>query len=138
MRHSVGLLALMIVTAGTELSAQSPEPAAAAGQTVPAPPCLGAGYIPYSYPAVDNCSCATDGCFPPARYYCGGEAYRDSWFRKWLRAQFCGGSMLDGYPCHCMFPSVGRVWIPPVARPENQTASPLEPENVYQGDESGH
>lgn len=117
------LLAVLLITATAELAAQPPDRVAPATEPSPIPPpisttagqamviaqpCLGAGYVPYSYPGVDTCPCVRDGCFPPARYYCGGETYRNHWWSKWLRAHFAGGSMLDGYPCHCIFPTVGR------------------------------
>ena len=106
--------------------AQSPPPISTTADqpTIVVQPCLGAGYVPYSYPGVDTCPCAYDGCYPPARYYCGGETYRDHWWGKWLRAHFAGGSMLDGYPCHCVFPTTGRAWTPAPPRSANQQRLP--------------
>lgn len=134
MRRLLKWLPLLLVSAPVELPAQPPaEPTEAGRVHLPPPiatadrpilvrPCLGAGYIPYSYPAVDSCPCARDDCFPPARYYCGGEAYRDHWWSKWLRAHFAGGSMLDGYPCHCVFPTVGRPIVQTVPEPSPDIA----------------
>lgn len=78
-------------------------------------PMLGRGYIPYTYPAIDSCPCATNGCFDPSRYYCGGKQYRKQWFRKWVKAHFGRGSMLDDYPCHCINPVYGRPYRLPVS-----------------------
>ena len=74
-------------------------------------PCLGRGYVPYSYPAIDSCHCARTGCFHPARYYCGGKQYRKQWFHKWVKAHLGRGSMLDSYPCHCVYPTAGRPYL---------------------------
>lgn len=71
-------------------------------------PLLGRGYISYSYPTIDSCRCASNGCFHPSRYYCGGKQYRKNWFRKWVKAHLGHGSMLDDYPCHCVIPTTGR------------------------------
>lgn len=69
------------------------------------------GYTSYAYPGVDSCRCARGPCFHPARYYCGGEQHRRSWLRRWLGAHFGGGSMLDGYCCECVFPTVRRPHV---------------------------
>lgn len=74
-------------------------------------PCVGRGYVPYSYPAVDSCPCAANGCFHPWRYYCGGRTYKGNWFRTWVGAHLGKGSMLDQYPCECQFPTVGRTYM---------------------------
>lgn len=102
-----------------------PPPAAGSEEALPQHvfrPCLGNGYVPYTYPAIGTCPCAEDCCFPAAPYYaCGacGEAYRKRWFKKWLRAHFGHGSMLDGYPCHCIAPTAGRPYVAaqPTAEP---------------------
>lgn len=74
-------------------------------------PCIGRGYVPYSYPAVGSCPCGASCCFHPWRYYCGGKSYKRQWFRTWFGAHFGKGSMLDQYPCECLFPTVGRAYI---------------------------
>lgn len=68
-------------------------------------PPLVAGYIGYTYPALGTCPCRSDHCFHPWRYYCGGKNYRSAWRRKWLRAHFGHGSMLENYPCECICPT---------------------------------
>ncbi|MGC1272237.1 MAG: hypothetical protein WBC44_00915 [Planctomycetaceae bacterium] len=87
----------------------------------PAPgTCPGRGYLPYGYPSFDSCPCGADGCYHPRRYYaCGGDAdpdYKQAFWRRWLRAHFCGGSMLEGVPCHCIYPPGRAVLVtgPPV------------------------
>ena len=67
-------------------------------------PCIGDGYVPYSYPAFGTCPCGDNSCYDPARYYCGGKPYQKQWFRKWVRAHLGVGSMLDDVPCECRFP----------------------------------
>ena len=74
-------------------------------------PCLGRGYVPYSYPAIDSCHCARSGCFHPARYYFGAKEYRKQWFHKWVKVHLGRGSMLDTYPCHCVYPTSGRPYL---------------------------
>ena len=94
-------------------------------------PCLGAGYVPYAYPAFGTCPCAEDGCFPAAPYFaCGrcGEAYRERWLKKWARAHFGHASMLDGYPCHCILPTAGRPYVARIAvSPGSPTPPPPAP-----------
>lgn len=74
-------------------------------------PCLGRGYVSYSYPAADSCPCGGDGCFHPGRYYCGGKEYRRQWGGRWLRAHLGLGSMLEGYRCECIYPAAGRSYL---------------------------
>ncbi len=69
------------------------------------PPQRHRGYQAYSYPALDSCPCRSGRCFSPWRYFCGGDDYRQAWFRKWLRAHFRHGSMLEDYPCECVRPA---------------------------------
>lgn len=85
--------------------------AAAPMRRTPFVPCLGRGYVPYSYPALDSCPCGSNACYQPWRYYCGGKTYKRQWFRTWLKAHFGKGSMLDTYPCEYRFPTVGRTWL---------------------------
>ncbi len=70
--------------------------------------CPGQGYVGYSYPAIGSCPCRDDRCFHPGRYYaCGDDAdstYKKSFWKRWCRAHFCGGSMLNGVPCQCISP----------------------------------
>lgn len=76
-------------------------------------PVLGSGYVPYRYPAFDTCPCDDAGCYHPGWYYCGGKSYRQAWWRRWMGAHVGRGSMLDGYPCHCVQPTFGRpYWTP--------------------------
>jgi len=93
-------------------------------------PCLGRGYVAYSYPAFDSCPCAGNDCFHPGRYYCGGKPYRKQWFRKWLRAHVGRGSMLDDYACECRFPTVGRVYRRPAPSAPNGPGVPPVPAPV--------
>lgn len=81
------------------------------GEQVLSRPCLGTGYVAYAYPAFGSCPCDTDRCFSPARYYCGGTSYHRQWFGKWIRAHFGKGSMLDEYPCECIYPTIGRLHL---------------------------
>ena len=90
-------------------------------------PCLGRGYVPYSYPAIDSCPCARNCCFHPGRYYCGGKAYRKQWFRKWLRAHLGSGSMLDEYPCQCTFPTAGRPYLKSVSSADTSSKAAVPP-----------
>lgn len=81
-------------------------------------PCLGSGYVPYTYPPIDSCPCGSDCCFHPHKYYFGGKSYRVRWFHKWLRAKcpHSSHSMLHDYPCKCIFPKYGRpYWRVPEA-----------------------
>lgn len=87
-----------------------PAPAGSPPRQVLPQPCFGAGYLPYAYPGFETCPCGHDGCFHPAPYYCGGKPYGRQWLRKWIRAHLGCGSMLDGYPCPCIFPTVGRTY----------------------------
>lgn len=68
-------------------------------------PCIGAGYVPYSYPAVGSCPCGDDACFDPHRYYCCGKQYKRAWFHKWVGSHVGKRSMLDDYPCACIYPT---------------------------------
>lgn len=88
---------------------------ASAGDRV-APVCPVNGYIPYNYPAMGSCPCGEDGCFRPIRYYACDNGYEKSFWRRWLRAHFRGGSMLEGAPCQCISPP-GRVYRSPMASP---------------------
>lgn len=88
-------------------------------------PCVGRGYVPYSYPAIGSCPCGSDCCYHPWRYYCGGKSYERQWFRTWLRAHLGKGSMLDQYPCHCRFPAAGRNYISSQRVPPNE--KPVSP-----------
>ena len=80
-------------------------------ERMPFQPCFGAGYLPYAYPGFDTCPCGNDGCFHPNKYFCGGKAYRRQWLRKWVRSHLGRGSMLEGYPCPCIFPTTGRTYF---------------------------
>lgn len=78
----------------------------------------GTNYVGYSYPAFGSCPCMNDRCLLPGRYYahCGeGDAtYKKAFWKRWLRAHFCGGSMLDGVPCECSNPPPRwNVMLPP-------------------------
>ena len=75
-------------------------------------PCLGSGYVPYTYSAIDSCPCGSDGCFHPHKYYFGGKSYRMRWLHRWLRAKcpHSSHSMLEDYPCECIFPKYGRPY----------------------------
>lgn len=88
--------------------------------------CLGDGYIPYGYPAFETCPCGNDGCFHPWRYYAGGKCYRRNWFHTWLRAHLGLGSMLEDYPCPCIFPIHAAPTAIPV-EPEASTVWPVAP-----------
>lgn len=70
--------------------------------------CPGEGYIAYSLPAIGSCPCGDDRCFHPGRYYtCRGDgdpAYKKAFWRRWFRAHFRHGSMLEGVPCECVAP----------------------------------
>lgn len=68
-------------------------------------PCIGAGYVPYAYPAVGSCPCGDDACFDPHRYYCCGKQYKRAWFHKWVGSHLGKRSMLDDYPCACIYPT---------------------------------
>ena len=113
----------LLVVMGT-VSAQEPEPPYEPQKEIPPPiqrlkkgeqvlwrPCLGAGYVPYAYPAFGSCPCDTDRCFLPAQYYCGGKPYRRQWFGKWVRAHLGNGSMLEDFPCECIYPTSGRLHL---------------------------
>lgn len=93
-------------------------------------PCIGRGYVPYAYPAVDSCQCGSDCCFNAGRYYCGGKPYRRQWFKTWLRAHLGKGSMLDQYPCECQFPTVGRTYVS--SRPAMRAKGPVPPKPTGQ------
>ena len=69
-------------------------------------PCIGSGYVPYTYPALGTCRCGNDGCFHPHRYYCcNSDAYKKGWLRKWVGTQLGKRSMLDDYRCECICPT---------------------------------
>lgn len=121
-------MALIVTLSVTKLLAEDSTPAEGPRSSAPADPqlraenpsqssfevfqpCLGRGYIPYSYPAFDSCPCAAGGCFHPAWYYCGGANYREQWFCRWLKVHLGHGSMLDGYPCDCIRPAAGRAYL---------------------------
>jgi hypothetical protein len=81
--------------------------------------CPGRGYLPYAYPAFGGCPCGEDGCFPSGRYYACDDGYEKSFWRRWRRAHFGGGSMLDGIPCRCITPPGRAVSVPlAAAKPE--------------------
>lgn len=82
-------------------------------------PCIGAGYIPYSYPAVGSCPCIDDFCFSPHRCYCCGMQYKRAWCRKWIGSHLGHRSMLDDYHCACIFPTA-------VPRPYLRELGPIE------------
>lgn len=122
MRLFASMLATTVLAVGPLMAAGPPVSAMAVAvepPRMPTSPCLGAGYVPYAYPGIDTCPCASDGCYPPARYYCGGDPYRRHWLRKWLNAHFRGGSMLDHYPCQCIYPTDCRTWLPAIEQPES-------------------
>lgn len=81
-----------------------------AGRLHVARPAFGAGYLPYRYPGFDTCQCNEDGCYHPGWYYCGGSAYRQTWWRQWVRAHLGHRSMVEPYPCHCVLPTFGRPY----------------------------
>ncbi len=90
-------------------------------------PCLGRGYVPYSYPAIGSCHCANNICFHPAKYYCGGKEYHKRWFHKWVKVHLGHGSMLENYPCHCVYPTVGRSYlrsVPEIGSSPNHATPP--------------
>lgn len=96
-------------------------------------PCIGAGYIAYSYPAVGSCPCGDDLCFNPHRYYCCGKEYKKAWFHKWAGSHLGKRSMLDDYCCPCLYPRVApRPYLrtvkfvsePPVLEPDPLPAAP--------------
>lgn len=97
--------------------------------------CPGRGYLPYDYPTFNSCPCGTDGCFHPRPYYaCCGEGdpdYKQAFWRRWLRAHFCGGSMLEGVPRHCVSPPSRAVPMsgPPISDlilPPQPTVTPQD------------
>ena len=85
-------------------------------------PVLGTGYLPYDYPGFDVCPCAGDSCFHPANYC--DPCYREFWFRKWLRAHWGPGSMLEDVPCLCISPTTGRPLLL-----QNPTPEPVPEES---------
>ncbi len=96
-------------------------------------PCIGLGYLPYSYPAVGSCPCGDDLCFHPHRYYCCGKEYKKAWFHKWVGAHCGKRSMLDDYCCPCLYPravprpylrAVNLVSKPPVSEPAPRPGDP--------------
>jgi len=99
-------------------------------------PCIGAGYLPYSYPAIGSCPCGDDLCFNPHRYYCCGKEYKKAWFHKWVGSHLGKRSMLDDYWCPCLYPRV-------VPRPYLRTVKlageqpPLEPPPLPADSEAG-
>src|SRR6185436_1443256 len=84
-------------------------------------PCLEADYMPYAYPAFGACPCCNDGCFHPCPYYCGGNAYKTQWFHRWLGSHLGHGSMLDSYPCPCIYPTAGKPLHLPLASPASES-----------------
>lgn len=123
------LLIAAIALAAAASSAAGQTPPGLAGR-VALPDCPIAGYIPYAYPPFGSCPCGDDGCFHPRPYYaCCGEgdpAYKKAFWRRWLRTHFRGGSMLDGVPCHCVYPPV-RVYAGPPIPVRPATGVPPEP-----------
>lgn len=109
------------------------QPAVARHQAEPVWPCIGNGYVPYSYPAFGTCPCGDNCCYDPSRYYCGGKSYRKQWFRKWLRTQVGRGSMLSDVPCSCRFPGTVKPYYRTVrhAKPllDDEPMIPPAPEN---------
>lgn len=123
------LLIAAIALAAAVTSAAEQTPAGLAGR-VALPDCPSVGYVPYAYPPFGSCPCDDDGCFHPRRYYaCCGEgdpAYKKAFWRRWLRTHFHGGSMLDGVPCHCVYPPV-RAYVGPLIPVPPVTGVPPEP-----------
>lgn len=78
--------------------------------------CPGQGYIAYSYPAIGSCPCGDDRCFHPGHYYAccgdGDPSYKKAFWKRWLKAHFCGRSMLDGVACQCLNPPSTSVAAP--------------------------
>jgi len=121
------LLVLAFLIAPTSLAAAEPV-------RISLTPCPGQGYIAYRYPAVGSCPCADESCFHPSRYYacCGDadQAYRKQFWKRWLKAHFCGASLLDGVPCRCVSPSVIAVAAPMATPPIDPPAPTEEPDNA--------
>ena len=122
--------ALILLAAASVASAAEPV-AKARVATYP-----GRGYVPYTYPAVGSCPCGEDGCFHPGRYYACDDGYEKSFWRRWARAHFCGGSMLEGVPCRCVSPPGRTVLVParssqpavtPALEPDSEPGAPSEP-----------
>ena len=97
----------LLFTIGLTISTLTASAAEPAGRAL-ASTCPGKVYVTYAFPAFGSCPCGEGGCFHPRPYYaCRGDgdpAYKKAFWRRWLRAHFRGGSMLDGVPCHCVFP----------------------------------
>lgn len=148
------LLFAVITLCAAAASAVGQAPVEQAGR-VALPEYPTAGYVPYAYPPFGSCPCGEDGCFHPRPYYaCCGEgdpAYKKAFWRRWLRAHFHGGSMLDGVPCHCIYPPVrayvgSSALVPPVTNvpPEpaqtsdkNPPAAPAAEPLPLESEESG-
>ena len=127
---------MRLFLAAAVISAASAASAAEPVMRVQVATCPGRGYVPYSYPAVGSCPCEDGGCFHPGRYYSCDDRYEKSFWRRWARAHFCGGSMLDGVPCRCVSPPGRSVSIRPEPLPaepqavDQSPAVPIPPENA--------
>jgi hypothetical protein len=106
------------------LSTASAASAAEPVSRVAVPTCPGRGYVLYSYPAIGRCPCDHDGCFQPGRYYSCDDAYEKAFWRRWRRAHFHGGSMLDGVPCRCLVPPGRFVSLPLLTAEPKPEAAP--------------
>lgn len=119
----------LLFTIGLTVSSLTASAAEPAGRAL-AWTCPGQGYVPYAYPAFGSCPCGEDGCFHPRPYYacCGDSdpAYKQSFWRRWRRAHFRGGSMLDGVPCHCVFPPGRAVMMTAAPTPAVVPPQPAE------------
>jgi len=114
----------LLTTTGLKTSFEKPSPQ----NLERVQPCLGRGYVAYSYPSFGSCQCESDCCFHPGRYYCGGKPYRKQWFRTWVRAHLGHGSMLDNTPCQCIYPTASKSFLRPPrvsARPEPRFLPPI-------------
>jgi hypothetical protein len=129
-------IVLAIVVSASAAAASEP-----AGQML-VPTCPGRGYVAYSYPAFGSCPCEEDRCFHPGRYYSCSDAYEKSFWRRWRRAHFHGGSMLDDVPCHCIDPSGRPVAVryeplpeahKPVGPTEDSSSARLEGADLGEG-----
>ena len=127
--------AAAFVASADATAADAAEPAG----RVAVPTCPGRGYVPYAHPAFGGCPCGEDGCFHPRPYYaCCGDAdpeYKKAFRRRWLRAHFRGGSMLDGVPCRCVDPP-GRTFTAPAATAPAAVAPALPTEESVGEDDT--